>query len=62
MYCSDVRFTVDEILVCKVPYMDNVETDRDNFNQKIEVWLWDDMYANDKKSYVNLHLRLLLKT
>lgn len=49
MYCSDVRFTVDEILDCKVPYMDNVETDRDNFNQKTEVWLWDDMYANGKK-------------
>ena len=49
MYCSDIRFTVDEILDCKVPYMDNVETDRDNFNQKIEVWLWDDMYANGKK-------------
>lgn len=48
MYCSDVRFTVDEILDCKVPYMDKVETDRDNFNQKIEEWLWDDICANDK--------------
>lgn len=50
MYCSDVRFLVEEILDCEVPYMEYVETDRVNFDEQIEEWLWDDMGGNDTDS------------
>lgn len=46
-YCSDIRFYIDEILDCEVPYMEYVETDRINFEEQIEEWLWDDMGGND---------------
>ena len=46
-YCSDIRFYIDEILDCEVPYMEYVETDRINFGEQIEEWLWDDMGGND---------------
>lgn len=48
MYCTNVRFSVEEILDCEVPYSEYVETDRDNFDEQIEEWLWDDMGGNDK--------------
>ena len=48
MYCSDIRFYIDEILDCEVPYMECVETDRVNFEEQIEEWLWDEMGGNDK--------------
>ena len=50
MFCSDIRFWIEEILDCEVPYMDYVETDRDSFNESIEEWLWDEMGGNDKYS------------
>ena len=50
MYCSDIRFYIDEILDCEVPYMEYVETDRVNFEEQIEEWLWDEMGSNDKGS------------
>ena len=50
MYCSDVRFLIEEILDCEVPYMEYVETDRIHFEEEIEEWLWDDMGGNDKNS------------
>ena len=50
MYCSDIRFYIDEILDCEVPYMEYVETDRVNFEEQIEEWLWDEMGGNDKDS------------
>lgn len=49
-YCGDLRFYVDEILDCEVPYMEYVETDRVNFEEQIEEWLWDEMGGNDKGS------------
>ena len=49
-YCSDLRFYIDEILDCEVPYMEYVETDRINFEEQIEEWLWDNMGGNDKDS------------
>ena len=48
MYCSDIRFYIDEILDCEVPYMEYVETDRVNFEEQIEEWLWDEMGGNDR--------------
>ena len=42
-YCSDISFYIGEILDCEVPYTDAVETDRDNFNEKIAEWLWESM-------------------
>ena len=50
MYCSDIRFYIDEILDCEVPYMEYVETDRVNFEEQIEEWLWDEMGGNDKNT------------
>lgn len=50
MYCSDIRFYIDEILDCEVPYMEYVETDRVNFEEQIEEWLWDEMGGNDRDS------------
>ena len=50
MYCGDIRFYIDEILDCEVPYMEYVETDRVNFEEQIEEWLWDEMGGNDKGS------------
>ncbi len=49
-YCGDLRFYVDEILDCEVPYMEYVETDRVNFEEQIAEWLWDEMGGNDKGS------------
>lgn len=49
-YCSDVLFLIEEILDCEVPYMEYVETDRINFEEEIEEWLWDEMGGNDKDS------------
>ena len=48
MYCGDIRFGIDEILDCEVPYMEYVETDRINFEEQIEEWLWDEMGGNDR--------------
>lgn len=50
MYCSDIRFYIDEILDCEVPYMEYIETDRVNFEEQIEEWLWDEMGGNDRNS------------
>lgn len=49
-FCSDVRFLIEEILDCEVPYMEYVETDRINFEEEIEEWFWDEMGGNDKDS------------
>ena len=48
MYCTDVCFRIEEILDCEVPYMEYVETDRINFEEQIEEWLWDEMGGNDR--------------
>lgn len=39
-YCSYISFSVGEILDCEVPYAEHIETDRDNFDEQIEEWLW----------------------
>lgn len=51
-YCSSVSFGIQEILDAEVPYMECVETDRDNFEEQIEEWLWDELTWNeDTKTY-----------
>ena len=50
MFCSDIKFWIEEILDCEVPYMECVETDRVNFEENIEEWLWDEMGGNDRDS------------
>lgn len=52
-YCSDVCFLIEEILDCKVPYMEYVETDRINFEEQIEEWFWDDMGGNNIDSILS---------
>ena len=48
MYCGDIRFEIDEILDCEVPYMEYVETDRINFEEQIEEWQQEKKSGNDK--------------
>lgn len=55
-YCSDVRFYIEEILDCEVPYMEYVETDRIHFEEEIEEWLWDNMGGNDTNSTLSEEL------
>ena len=50
MFCSDVKFWIQDLLDCEVPYMECVETDKSNFEEQIEEWLWDEMGGNDKDS------------
>lgn len=50
MYCSGVTIGIEEILDCEVPYSEFVETDRNNFGEQIEEWLWNEMGGNDKDS------------
>lgn len=48
MFCSDVRVNVEEILTAEAPYNDErVEDDRDEFAEKMEEWLWDELGQND---------------
>lgn len=42
MYCDKVCFGIDEILDCEVPYQEFVETDRINFEEQMEDWIWSD--------------------
>ena len=48
LHNTNLCVTIDEILDCEVPYMEYVETDRINFEEQIEEWLWDEMGGNDK--------------
>ena len=42
MFCSDIRFGIEEILDCEAPYeSEMVCCDRDDFNERFEEWLWD---------------------
>lgn len=41
-FCSDIRFDVGEILTVQAPYNDElICTDRDEFEEEFEEWLWD---------------------
>ena len=55
-YCSDLRFYIEEILDCEVPYMECIETDRTSFEEQIEEWLWDNMGGNDTNSTLSEEL------
>lgn len=47
-YCSDICFSVGEILDCECPYDEEfVCTDRDEFDERFEEWLWDQMCYED---------------
>ena len=44
MCCTHVSASVCEILDCETPYDGEIiETDRDNFDEEMEDWLWDVM-------------------
>ena len=48
MYCSDISFGVMEILDCECPYDDEyVCADRQEFDERLEDWLWDEMCYED---------------
>lgn len=48
MYCSDIRFEVGEILDCEQPVNDEiVYHDRDDFEEGLEEWLWDELCADN---------------
>ena len=50
MYCDRVTFRVEEMLDAEAPYQEEVETDRTNFEEQMEEWLWDKMGGNDRDS------------
>lgn len=53
MYCSSISFGVEEMLDCEVPYdRDFVCVDRDEFNEELEEWLWDELGCSDKQSKI----------
>lgn len=42
-YCSDVSFSVSEILDCEVPFESNhVCDDREYFKEQMEEWIWNE--------------------
>lgn len=43
MYCSSISFGITEFLDCEVPYSECVCTDRDDFEEQFEEWLWEEM-------------------
>ena len=48
MYCSYISFGIEEILDCECPYYGEVVcTDRDDFEERLEEWLWDKMCYED---------------
>lgn len=42
MYCSMISYEIMEILDSKVPYDDTVCSDRDEFEERLEEFLWDE--------------------
>lgn len=49
MYCSSISFGTEEILDCETPYDSEIVcTDRDEFDERFEEWLWDELGGNDK--------------
>ena len=51
MYCSDVKFEIGEILECEQPWdNDMVACDREDFEEKLEEWLWDKMCDDNNDS------------
>ena len=49
-FCSYVTFSVDEILDCETPYGNDgyVCCDRDDFDDRLGEWLWDELGGSDK--------------
>ena len=48
MLCTSVRFGIGEILDAIPPYRkEHIETDRDDFEEQLEEWLWDEMCYED---------------
>ena len=44
MYCCDITFDIAEILDCETPFGDDiVATERYDFNERLEEWLWDEL-------------------
>lgn len=43
MYCSSISFGITELLDCEVPYSECVCTNRDDFEEQFEEWLWEEM-------------------
>lgn len=42
MYCSHVSVSIGELLDCEVPYQEEVESERDHFDEQMEEWYWDE--------------------
>lgn len=54
MYASDITFSTGEILDMQTPFCDEkVFNDKDDFEEELEEWLWDEMGGNDKDSRVS---------
>ena len=50
MYCNSIYFGIEEILDCETPYESEIVcTDRDDFDERLEEWLWDELVGNEKQ-------------
>lgn len=48
MFCTDISCCTGEVLTCECPYDDTfVPTDRSDFEDRLEEWLWDSMCGED---------------
>lgn len=53
MYCSSISFGLEEILDCETPFpSDVVFADRDDFEERLEEWLWDELGGFDNPNQI----------
>jgi len=54
MFCSSISFEVEEILDCETPYNNDciVCNDRNEFNENLKEWLWNELGGNDKRHQI----------
>lgn len=59
--CSKIIFSVGEILDCEQPVDDcRMFDDRDDFEEKLEEWLWDE-FSSDYSEYTEEEFQKALK-
>uniref|UniRef100_A0AAU8AXG6 Uncharacterized protein n=1 Tax=Dulem virus 37 TaxID=3145755 RepID=A0AAU8AXG6_9CAUD len=49
-YCAKISVCIEQILDCEVPFSEYIQTDKDEFEERLEEWLWDALSSNSKGS------------
>lgn len=47
-YCAKISVGIEQILDCEVPFSEYIQTDKDEFEERFEEWLWDELCGSDK--------------